>query len=413
MKDKSILIILGGHLATAPRAQKEAKVLHAAGANVTVCGAWWNSALAQEDVLLAAQIGVRFFAAVDTRDGAGVYVRVLQRLAKEIFTCTGFVTPRAFGTGAPELLAAAKKIRADLTIVHSEAGLWVAKKLVNQGKKVGVDFEDWFSQDLPAADRKQRPVNKLQELERFLLKHASYCLATTQAMSCAMAADANTDRLPVVIPNCFPASERAKAMIGTRDEVPPNCVSFHWFSQTIGPGRGLETLAQAVLLLTGNWRVSLRGDIRNYGQWFKSIFSESLLDQIEIVSPVENSELLARTMSHSVGLALEIPYCASRDLTATNKIFEYMRAGLAIIATNTQGQLEVMNACPNAGIVINPDNPVELAAAMQGYIDDRARLANSRAASKKAGEKIWAWETYEEVLLNTVGSVCISNRETI
>ena len=45
-------------------------------------------------------------------------------------------------------LRKAQHIRADLTIVHSEAGLWVGKQLIQKGYAVGVDFEDWFSRDL-------------------------------------------------------------------------------------------------------------------------------------------------------------------------------------------------------------------------------------------------------------------------
>jgi len=385
--------------------------LRYAGANVIVCGTWWSSALADEDELLARALDITFEPVVDIRNGGDLGVRLLQRLARELFSRFSIASPRSFGLGAPELLRAALRINADLTVVHSESGLWVAKQLLISGLKVATDFEDWFSQDLLESDRRGRPVQALQQLERHLLRHGSYCTTTTHVMARAMAADAGTTRVPIVVPNCFPMGERIRAVNGSRDEVPANVVSFHWFSQTIGPGRGLEMLAQAMVLLEGNWWITLRGDLRNNGGWFNDLFAYATSTRVHILPAVGNAELLSRTMSHNVGLALEIPYCPSRDLTATNKIFEYMRAGLAIIATDTKGQSEVFDSCPDAGIMVPAGNAVALAAAMQRLIDDPQLLASCQKASASAGASTWAWEAHQNLLVNAVSGVISMGEE--
>ena len=57
-----------------------------------------------------------------------------------------------------ELLTAAQQLAADLYIAHSEPGLWVAAQLARMGRRIGVDMEDWFSEDLlPEARRDRRP----------------------------------------------------------------------------------------------------------------------------------------------------------------------------------------------------------------------------------------------------------------
>lgn len=402
LRDKKILILIVGHLANAPRPQKEAAALRAAGARVFVRGSWWNQTLAEEDLALARELDVDFAPVVDLRARSFI-LRLRQRLARECFTRLGWVTPRAFGLGGPEFHSEARQINADLTIVHSEAGLWVGKQLLDEGRRVGVDFEDWFSQDLPLADRKGRPVAALQALERQLLQQAHCCLTTSQALAEALAKDAGTGRLPVVVPNCFPAALRDKAQCGPRDAKPDGMVSFHWFSQTIGPGRGLETLAQALPRLKGEWQLTLRGALRGYQDWFDRTFPESVRARIQLLDPVPNEELLARTMSHDVGLALEEAYCPSRDLTATNKIFEYLRAGLAVIATRTSGQVEVMRACPGAGELIASEDVSELAGAMQRMLDDPAHLSNCRRSSYEAGGTVWCWEAHATTLVNAIG----------
>lgn len=404
VRGRKILILISGHLATAPRAQKEAMALRAAGARVLIRGTWWSPILAKEDIALARAMDVEFAPVVDLRSkNLGSFtLRFRQRLAREAYTRMGWVTSRTFGLGTPEFLRVAREVSADLTMVHSEAGLWVGKKLLDEGRRVGVDFEDWFSQDLSLADRKGRPIAAMQILERHLLREAHCCLTTSQALADALANDAATCRAPVVVPNCFPAAMRNKAFAGPRDAKPLGVVSFHWFSQTVGPGRGLETLAQALPLLKGEWQLTLRGALHGYQDWFDRTFPESMRARIQLLDPVPNEELLARTMSHDVGLALELPYCESRDLTATNKIFEYLRAGLAVIATRTHGQEEVMSVCPGAGALIAPEEPAALGAAMQKMLDEADYLENCRHVSTEAGKTVWSWETHVQKLVDAI-----------
>ncbi len=408
MKKKKILILIGGHLATAPRVQKEAAALKKAGAEVLIRGNWLSTVHAQEDLEIAKALEVDFSAVVSFCDDKQLLVRVFQKISQIVFSTFGLVTPRLYGIGGPELLKSARQINADLTLVHSEAGLWVANQMLAEGYKVGVDFEDWFSQDLPLSDRKLRPVKQLRALEHHLLKYAHCCFATTQAMADALAKDAGTLRLPLVIPNCFPVEDRLKATEGKQDEKAKGVISFYWFSQTIGPGRGLEILAEALSLLTGDWQLVLRGDLRGYRAWFDELFSGEIRSHVYLAGPVPNCELLARTMSHDVGLALEIPFCPSRDVTATNKIFEYLRAGLAVIATNTKGQKEIMSKCSNSGVVIAENTASELASAMQLYVSQSSVLESSKRSALDSAASVWPWSKYEQILIKKVSSVLSS-----
>ena len=403
---KTLLILIGGHMAHGPRPQKEAAAARAAGFRVLVRCVWWDALLAEEDLELARVIGVDIAPVADLRNRSfrTQVFRVKQRFAGELYRRFGLAFPRSFGLAAPEMLREAIDLSPDLTMVHSEAGLWVANQLLKRGFRVGVDFEDWFSEDLPMEDRKGRPVEALKHLERELLSKANLTLATTCAMAEALAADAECPLIPNVIPNCFPWLGAPGANGGVRDERDPHAVSFYWFSQTIGPGRGLETLGAVLPQLKGNWELHLRGELRGYRPWFDSVFAPEIRDRVIFEGMVPNSDLAARSASHDVGLALEVPHCPSRDLTATNKIFEYLRCGLAVIATATKGQMEVMERCPEAGWVIPPGDAVALTKVMQSCLDDRSGVAMARAKASDAASGIWAWEHFETEL----GSALIS-----
>lgn len=394
----TVLILIGGHLALAPRPQKEAAAAIAAGFRVVIRGVWWDDALAGEDMTMAKAMGTEFAPVMDLRSGGiGMLLfRAKQRAAKEIYQRLGWASPRSLGLAAPEMLKVALRLRPRLTMVHSEAGLWVGEQLLKRGFRVGVDFEDWFSEDLPPQDRVGRPVAAIKRLERTLLRGANPTIATTRVMARNLAKDSSCKRLPEAIPNSFPWAQASPASReNLRDQRDPSAVSFYWFSQTIGPGRGLESLAKALPGLKGNWQLHLRGSLRNYGTWFDSTFPREIRNRVMLQDMVPNFELRSRSASHDVGLALEVPLSSSRDLTATNKIFEYLRCGLAVIATATQGQIEVMEQCPRAGWVIAPDDVANLLAVMQGCLDDPARLKEAQAAASEAAAGPWAWEKFE------------------
>jgi glycosyltransferase involved in cell wall biosynthesis len=97
-------------------------------------------------------------------------------------------------------------------------------------------------------------------------------------------------------------------------------------------------------------------------------------------------------------LALELPMNPNKNLTASNKIFEYLRCGLAIIATNTKGQAEIMSQCPAAGWVVAPGDVLALRSAIQHCLDNPDEIRCAKASAYQAGQTIWAWEPFGERL---------------
>jgi glycosyltransferase involved in cell wall biosynthesis len=393
---KRILILNPGHLSCGPRLLKEAVAAKSAGFEVTIRGVWWDDRRAQEDLDLSKAIGVDFAPVLDIRLGSSWrnYNRLRHRLAKEVFKRFDYVSPNLYGYGARELFEESLHLKSDLTLVHSEAGLWVGLQLLRRGLKVGVDFDDWFSEDLPPQSRTGRPVKMLQRLERTLLREASLTSTTTECLAIALAEDARCPRIPLVIPNCFPWANAPYRDGIARDRQVPGIISFYWFSQTIGPGRGLEILAQALSIISGEWQLHLRGEIRNNYNWFEAVFPVTIRSRIHIHPIVSNDDLSSYTVGHDIGLALELPYCKNKNLTASNKIFEYLRSGLAIIATATEGQLEVMERCPHSGWTVLPSDVGALAATLQRCIDNPEVVRAAKEHAQFAAEHSWSWESY-------------------
>lgn len=399
-----ILILIGAHLCTAPRPQKEAETLAAAGHEVTVQGVWYDPLYAERDRVLTSDRRWQFRPIIDFRPGSlrrcvrGLGVRARHRGAREMQMRFGKFAPSVLAYGARSMLASALVEKADLTIVHSEAGLWVGAHLLDSGLRVGVDYEDWFSEDLLPEARRSRPVAQLKMFERRLLRECEYRVTTSNVLSAALS-EAYDATKPSVVYNTFPFAERADVDGRTEDRRNLLIPSLHWFSQTIGPGRGLEQFFKSLQHVTHPAEVHLRGDCSNEARrWIASLLPIGWEDRVFVHQTVANAELLSRVCEHDVGLALEIPYCPNKQLTISNKIFQYLQAGLAVVATDTHGQREVFTQCPDVGHVVTANDPRALADAITSLISDKNRLSAAKHAALRAAGEVFSWERQAEVL---------------
>jgi len=110
---------------------------------------------------------------------------------------------------------------------------------------------------------------------------------------------------------------------------------------------------------------------------------------LPLVPPLELPTLIAQ---HDIGLALELTEIPNRDLTITNKILQYLNAGLAIVATPTSGQREVLAQAPGAGKFIELNNPDATATMLDNLIGDRDSLAQAQACARAAAANHYCWE---------------------
>ncbi|MGD1874832.1 MAG: glycosyltransferase [Mastigocoleus sp.] len=407
-----ILILIGAHLCTAPRPQKEAETLANAGHDVTVGGFWFDPELVKRDRLLLTNKKYKFQPIVDFQPHnrlINLGIRLQGRFAKEIFQRWGIFSPGLLGYSPTAMLSFAKKRSPDLTIVHSEAGLWVGNQLLDKGYQVGVDIEDWFSEDLLPNARATRPIEKIKNLEAHLLRKSTYSITTSSCLAKALAKAYQAPE-PTVIYNAFPWSER-KRIIDNQKLDRQNFTdisqmrSIHWFSQTIGPGRGLENLFQALPFLKTPVEIHLRGNYpATSRQWLEPLIPDNWRERLYIHTTVPNAELLSRIAEHDIGLALEVPYCLNKEYTVSNKLFQYLQAGLAVIATDTLGQKEILSQYPEIGSLIPSQNPQALAIAIEDLITNPQKLTQAKTAALDTAQNYLCWEKQTEKLRSLIES---------
>jgi glycosyltransferase involved in cell wall biosynthesis len=392
-----IHLIVAAHLSMAPRAQREASALQAAGHELTISGVWFDEDRAALDTKLGRRLKLAFRPALDIRPGATSLrrwvARARGRCARVRFNWTRAVSPALLGYGVAAQLDEARRMMPDLTIVHGEGGLWIAEQLLRDGHRIGVDFEDWFSRDLAPDQRALRPISELARLEKLVLAQGRYRIASSEAMARALAETFGVPA-PKVVTN---AGQAGVSPAAHRDQGP---LRLHWFSQTIGPARGLELLFAALPLVRSAVRLELRGACtRAHRAWLDRLVPAGKRAFVTISEPVPPWELPARLAEHDVGLALETATIPSRDVCIPNKFFQYLSAGLAVIATATQGQREAMSPCPDAGILVTESSPHELAAAIDRLATDRPLLARAQSAARESALGPWNGERENNTIL--------------
>ncbi len=408
MSAARIAILTAGHLCHNPRVIKEAAALARVGFDVEILGAWYEPGLKARDQAMLQGMGVKFTPVIDLAStqlsarAMGLLLRTRSKAARVLFRWTGLHSRSLLGLATGALGRAAQRLDADLYIAHLEPALPVALALLRAGRRVGVDMEDWYSEDLLPEARKHRPVLFLQELEREVLQRGIYASCPSVAMRAALAKSYGCPP-PNVIYNAFAWADRQTLDEVLRDRKDRRIPSIHWYSQTIGNGRGLEDLLAALPSLTREVEIHLRGSpVAGFDSWLAARVPQEWRHQVFVHGLVPNEELLSRISEHDIGFAGEMKYSRSRDLTITNKILHYLLAGLAVVASDTSGQREVAGQAPGAVLLYPSGDAANLAVRLNELIDAPERLAHAKAAALKAAELTFCWERQEQVLLESI-----------
>jgi glycosyltransferase involved in cell wall biosynthesis len=291
-----------------------------------------------------------------------------------------------------ELLSLAKEQHADIYIAHhAEAlGIGFAASRSNQSL-FGFDAEDFHTgMNNTGTDR------IITFLEKKYLPHCTYLTAASKGIGEAYVKEYGI-RSPVTILNTFPTWQR------TTIEHEP--VRFYWYSQIIGPDRGLEELMEAASRISSPMELHLRGTFSDAG--YKDVLLAQMgtkmpAGRIVFHEPILAEEIVADGANFDVGLALESSVSINRDICVTNKILSYLMSGLAIIATDTYGQRDVLSKFPAAGRLCRMNSADDLAAAMQYYIDHPDELVKAKSAAGQAADDIFNWENESGKLLDNI-----------
>lgn len=407
-----ICVVTGGHLSTCPRMLKAADALCEAGYDVRVVSTdfigWasktdrnvYESRTWRWDVVpLRRELGRSSY----YRRGARY--RVCRRLAQAIGSerLPLAIAARAWGRGYPELVSAIRRERCDL--IYGGAGAQAAIATAARMMKIpfAIDLEDFHSGE-QGGGREEVLSNHLAErVERLTLDDATFLTAGSAAI--ADAYDRKYGMRPIPVNNTFPLPEREPDLRPSDG----SGLKLYWFSQTIGPGRGLEDVIAAMRHANLSGELHLRGNA--IGDYVAQLQRRSATTaprlRVLVHPPAAPDEMIDLARDYDIGLAVEPGFSLNNGIALSNKAFTYILAGLAVVFTDTAGQRPLAADLGDGAIVYRPGDVATLAAKLRAWANDRVALDRAKAAAWKASQRRWHWEHPHErgVLLEAVAAV--------
>ena len=407
---KKICILTQSHLCRNPRVVKEANTLAKAGFDITILTTFTYADLLEEDLKLIDNEKIIYKGVVNMIPGQAsswyrIKNRLERRLAGELIGRFNLENIYALGYNYSANLSAAIAEDADLYTCHQEVSTVIGCKLIKRGYKVAFDLEDWYSNDLLADANKTRPIELLKKYEKFALNNGVLCYTTSQSMAAGFAGFADCAP-PKVLHNVFPLAERELLDGKIKDRKDLTKTSIHWYSQTIGPGRGLEFIINSLNLVNNPVELHLRGNCSNeFKEELMAIFPDDKGHTLFFHELVPHKELLSRIAEHDIGLATEKSTPPSRDLTITNKILQYLLGGIAVIASDTSGQKEVALEAPDSVFLFKNDNEADFSTTLNALIEDKEKLKKAKIEALKIAKEKYCWEKQEQWLTSWISAV--------
>jgi hypothetical protein len=406
-----ITVVTSGHLSTCPRMLKSADALAGAGYDVRVI------ATSTDGWAIDADRDVRSRRAwpatiINYRkgDSGQTYWRtgIRSRVSRSIVDWLGAeraplpLVVRTVGRVHSELVRAIAAAPADLVYGGTTGALAaIAEGARRIGAPYALDLEDFHSAEIGGSHalRKTAMINRIEEA---VLPRAAFLTTSSEYIG-----EAYRQQYGVassVVHNTFPLPAQAPDY----SRADPARLRLYWFSQTIGPGRGLDEAVLALGQAGVPSVLALRG--RDWGGYLSGLtrLAAERAPRLEIrhEEPAAPDAMIDLARGYDVGLALEQIVPLNRALCMSNKAFTYLLAGIAVALTDTPGQHAFGLDVGCAAALVRPGDVDGLASVFKAWAGNPSMLDAAKRAAWDAAVRRWHWDHPMErgVLLNLVSA---------
>lgn len=402
-----ICLITPGHLSSAPRIVKEAEALQDAGYDVHLVS---SSHYAPVEPLDQPILRRATWKNIRVRTAAGPQAflrrlrrRWLRRFRPPVARLSLRQALLLHCPGLSRLMAAAADTRADFFHGHCVAGLAAAAQAAAlRGVPYGFDAEDFHEAETVEVER--------DPFEGAIVRHImGACLCGAKLLTAAsplIAAEYRKTRgveMEVLL-NVFPLRHALAEPPPARRISPATPARLYWFSQTVGPGRGLERMFEVMARMQTPVELHLRGFASDdNAAWLGGRAAQAGVARSLVFHPPASPDEMVRLAADAeLGLSLEESRPRNRDLCLTNKIFVYLLAGIPQLLSQTTAQAAFAPELGSAAILGALERPAELAVRLDDFLSDADRIRAARQHAWHLARTRLCWEVEKNKLLVAV-----------
>lgn len=252
------------------------------------------------------------------------------------------------------------------------------------------DFHEWMSENATFDRRKSRfrahaprVAAVYRQIERLAVRRASATITVGEAIADQLDSLGGSGRRVHVVRNMpAPGTPPTRTYPSLRDTLAiPAGQTLVLYQGGIGPSRNLEPVISA-LALAPNVALAIRGPaIAHYRDAYRAVAEAAgggAADRLHFLDAVPQTDVVAAANGADVGLYTVADVCKSFTLAMPNKVFEYLHAGLPVLAADFPEVRGVVEA-HGVGLLFNSTDPAAIAEAMSRLADE-PHLAESFAA---------------------------------
>lgn len=170
------------------------------------------------------------------------------------------------------------------------------------------------------------------------------------------------------------------------------------FVGTLKPWHGVETLCSAFVDLAKDdpaYRMLVVGDGPQAPSLSRSLAAAGVGDRAELTGAVDPTEVPGLLRRMDIATA---PYPASAGYFSPLKLYEYLAAGLPVVAGRV-GQVPEIISDGRTGLLCSPGDPAALAAAVRRLREDPRLAADLGRRGREAAEARHTWEAVVDRIL--------------
>ncbi|NBC17673.1 MAG: glycosyltransferase [Bacteroidetes bacterium] len=242
-------------------------------------------------------------------------------------------------------------------------------------------------------------------LERFFARRADAVFTVSTSIAERMASAYGIP--PPMLLHNVPPRQRVTPSTYLRDQTgvaDDTCLLLHQGS--VQKDRGCEHLVDAMRDVDGAVLVFLGGGPRK-PELQQHVTREGLGDRVRFLDPVPPDDLLPVTASADVGITLLEDTCLNHRFALPNKLFEYLMAGLPVLASDLPEIRSVVDG-HEVGLLVDPSDRRALVDALRRLVRD-ASARRRWAANAPSVFETFSWEAASQRLQRTYSDLLSSS----
>lgn len=396
-----VALLTAGHLSSCPRLIKEAKLLSKSGYKITIVYLESIPRISKLDYCIIEENPNWEFVSVKWENTFQNFLsKILYQLVRILNIKSDYIQ-----STSRVLIKTILNIKADLYIAHHPSVL-VAAALSSKkyNAKYSYDIEDAFPY-IEDGRFLENPDSSIFILENKYIKGTAFTTTASPLYSDLYCSNYKLIDRPINLLNVFDVSPNE---IEYKDRKDLNKVSLYWYSQTVGLNRGLQDLFSAVNYLPINsFELHIRGnyeeDVRK--TLISLVNNREHRNNIFFHDAVSIDELENRNKEHDIGFAIEQGSSLNRELCISNKIFDYLRSGLMIVATNTSGHQLITKELQNESISYTHGDVDTLSKELKKLVNDSERIRVNKQRSLQLAKEKYNWTQQSIEFIEKIKSV--------